>query len=64
MLAVLMLAAAVTAAEPAKPPVEAKAGKPEQVCVTRKVGRVFGHDITHVKCEDAKPAPKPASIPA
>ena len=44
---------------------DAKPEKPHQVCVTAKVGRLFGHDVTHVKCEDAKPAPaKPASEPA
>jgi hypothetical protein len=63
----MMLAGAQPAAETAKPApaAEAKAEKPHQVCVTRKVGRLFGHDITHVKCEDAKHEPaKPASTPA
>ena len=73
MLAVLAFAAALATAAPgasadaAKPtPVAAKvakAKKTDQVCVTKKAGRLFGHDVTHVKCEDAKPAPAAAPSP-
>lgn len=67
MLAALALIAALAAGpatatpEPAKPPAAAseKPAKPEQVCTTRKVGKVLGHEVTHVKCDDAKPAPAP-----
>ena len=42
------------------PPAAAKATpkKAAQTCETKKVGRLFGHDVTHLKCEDAKPAPE------
>lgn len=67
MLAALALISALAAEpavanpEPPKPPAAApeKPAKPEQVCTTRKVGKVFGHEVTHVKCDDVKPAKVP-----
>jgi len=55
------LAAEPAAATPAKPPAaeSEKPAKLGQVCTTRKVGKILGREVTHVKCDDAKPAPAP-----
>lgn len=61
---------AAAASEPAAPPKPgsapaktsvAPAKKPNENCVVVKKRMILGHEVTHVKCEDPKPAPKPAA---
>jgi len=53
---------ATDAPKPDAPAAVAKPAKakPEQTCVVTKKGKLFGHEVTHTKCEDAKPKPLPA----
>jgi len=58
-----LASAPVTAIAPKAeaPPAAAAVAKPpkkNENCVVIKKGRLFGHDVTHVKCEDPKPTPK------
>ncbi|RAK66479.1 hypothetical protein [Phenylobacterium kunshanense] len=71
MLTILAAIAAIAAAPPPTQPTEvpppkppgaeqgAKSrpdGKPASVCTVKKVGKILGHEVTHKKCVDPKPA--------
>ncbi len=72
MLVILtsLVALATSAREPAATPKleptavkasPAPAKKVKENCVVVTKRMILGHEVTHVKCEDPKPAPKPAA---
>lgn len=66
LIALASAQAAVDAPKPDAPPLksakaQASAKSPNENCVVVKKRMILGHEVTHVKCEDPKPAPKPAA---